>query len=53
MNKAGCIEVELPTLQPQEIWKKSNRLDKYVDDEVEIVTPKGKVTYYINDILYV
>ena len=23
MNKAGCIEVELPTLQPQEIWKKS------------------------------
>ena len=36
MNKAGCIEVELPTLQPQEIWKKSNRLDKYVDDEVMI-----------------
>lgn len=36
MNKVGCIEVELPTLQPQEIWKKSNRLDKYVDDEVMI-----------------
>ena len=36
MNKVGCIEVELPTLQPQEIWKKSNRLDKYVDEEVMI-----------------
>lgn len=28
-------------------------MGKYVDDEVEIVTPKGKVTYYINDILYI
>ena len=23
LNKAGCIEVQLPTLQPDTIWKKS------------------------------
>ena len=36
LNKVGCIEVELPTLQPNEIWEKSGRLKKYIDDEVMI-----------------
>lgn len=36
LNKAGCIEVELPTLQPAEIWKKSGRFNKYIEDEVMI-----------------
>lgn len=36
LNKVGCIEVELPTLQPNEIWEKSGRLNKYIDDEVMI-----------------
>ena len=31
LNEAGCIEVQLPTLQPDNIWKSSQRWDKYVD----------------------
>lgn len=36
LNKVGCIEIELPTLQPDDIWKKSGRFDKYIEDEVMI-----------------
>lgn len=34
LNKVGCIEVQLPTLQPDSIWKLSGRFNKYVDDGV-------------------
>ena len=38
LNRAGLIEVELPTLQPEEIWKKSGRLQTYIDEEVLITS---------------
>lgn len=43
LNKYGCIEVSLPTLQPEKLWKDSGRYDHYVDDGVmfTIDTDKG------------
>ncbi len=32
LNDAECVEVQLPTLQPDTIWKKSGRWDKYIED---------------------
>lgn len=29
LEKCGCIQVELPTLQPRKIWEQSGRWDKY------------------------
>ena len=45
LNKAGCIEVQLPTLQPDSIWKASQRWDKYVDDGVMLVVESDKGTF--------
>ena len=43
LDKAGLIEVQLPTLQPERIWQASNRWQKYIDDGVmfTIMTDKG------------
>ena len=43
LNKAGLIEVQLPTLQPQKMWLESDRWQKYIDDGVmfTIMTDKG------------
>lgn len=30
LTKSGCVEIELPTLQPREIWDASGRWNKYV-----------------------
>lgn len=32
LNKYGCIEIELPTLQPESIWQQSGRWNKYIED---------------------
>ena len=32
LNKYGCIEVSLPTLQPEKLWKDSGRYANYVDE---------------------
>ncbi|MBQ9657689.1 MAG: hypothetical protein IJV31_02845 [Clostridia bacterium] len=45
LNKVGCIEVELPTLQPDEIWKKSGRLSKYIEEGVIITADTKKGTF--------
>lgn len=45
LNKASCIEVQLPTLQPDSIWKASQRWDKYVDDGVMLVVESDKGTF--------
>ena len=37
LNEAGCIEIQLPTLQPDTIWKKSGRWDTYVNDGTMLV----------------
>lgn len=45
LNKYGCIEVSLPTLQPDIIWKNSGRWDKYVDDGTMLVVESDKGTF--------
>ena len=32
LDKAGCIQVEFPKLQPKKIWEQSNRWDMYTKD---------------------
>lgn len=45
LNKYGCIEVSLPTLQPDTIWKNSGRWDKYVDEGTMLVVESDKGTF--------
>ena len=45
LNKYGCIEVLLPTLQPDTIWKNSGRYDQYVDDGTMLITESNKGTF--------
>ena len=42
LNKYDCIEVLLPILQPEKIWKDSGRYDHYVDDGVMLVVESNK-----------
>lgn len=45
LNKYGCIEVLLPTLQPDIIWKNSGRYDTYVNDGTMLITESNKGTF--------
>ncbi len=45
LNKYGCIEVLLPTLQPDIIWKNSGRYDHYIQDETMLITKSNKGTF--------
>lgn len=45
LNRNGCIEVQLPTLQPDAIWKSSDRWDKYVEDGTMLVVESDKGTF--------
>lgn len=45
LNEHGCIEVLLPTLQPDTIWKNSERYDHYVDDGTMLITESNKGTF--------
>ncbi len=45
LNKVGCIEVQLPTLQPDSIWKKSGRWDKYIEEGLMLTVESDKGTY--------
>ncbi len=44
LEKCGGIEIELPTLQPMEIWEESGRWSKYIETGtmLTIDTEKGK-----------
>lgn len=42
LNKAGCIEVQLPTLQPDSIWRLSGRYDKYIEEGVMLTVESDK-----------
>ncbi len=42
LNKYGLIEVSLPTLQPDVIWKNSGRWDKYVEDGTMLTVKSDK-----------
>ena len=45
LNKYSCIEVLLPTLQPDTIWKNSGRYDGYVNDGTMLITESNKGTF--------
>ena len=45
LNQYGCIEVLLPTLQPDTIWKNSGRYDGYVNDGTMLITESNKGTF--------
>ena len=42
LNKYNCIEVLLPTLQPDTIWKNSGRYDHYVNEGTMLITESNK-----------
>ena len=41
LNKYDCIEVLLPTLQPDKLWKDSGRYDGYVNDGTMLTVDKN------------
>ena len=45
LNKYGCIEVLLPILQPDIIWKNSGRYDQYINDGTMLITESNKGTF--------
>lgn len=45
LEKCGCVEIELPTLQPREIWDSSGRWDKYVETGTMLTIDTGKGDY--------
>ena len=45
LNQYGCIEVSLPTLQPDTIWKNSGRYEHYVKEGTMLVTESNKGTF--------
>ena len=42
LNEHGCIEVLLPTLQPDTIWKNSGRYEQYVNEGTMLITESNK-----------
>lgn len=42
LNKYGCIEVLLPTLQPEKMWKDSGRFNHYVEEGVMLTVETDK-----------
>lgn len=42
LNEYGCIEVSLPTLQPDAMWKNSGRWDKYIEDGTMLTVESDK-----------
>ena len=42
MDKVDGIEVEMPLLQPSELWKSSGRYDKYINDGVMLTVKTDK-----------
>lgn len=45
LNKYGCTEILLPTLQPDTIWKNSGRYEHYVEDGTMLITESNKGTF--------
>ena len=44
-NRADCIEVQMPLLQQEELWKRSGRFDKYIEEGVMMLSETDKGTY--------
>ncbi len=45
LNKYGCIEVLLPTLQPEKLWKDSGRYEHYVEEGVMLTVESDKGSF--------
>ena len=45
LNKYDCIEVLLPTLQPEKMWKDSGRYDTYVNEGVMLTVESNKGSF--------
>ena len=45
LNKYGCVEVLLPTLQPDTIWKNSGRYEHYTQDGTMLIPESNKGTF--------
>ena len=45
LNKYDCIEVLLPTLQPEKMWKDSGRYDTYVEEGVMLTVDSNKGSF--------
>ncbi len=46
LDKAGCIQVEFPKLQPRKIWDQSNRWETYTKDGDIMFTMKNNLGEY-------
>lgn len=44
-NKIDCIEVQMPLIQQAEMWKRSGRYDKFIEEGVTMITETDKGTY--------
>ncbi len=44
-NRADYIEVQMPSIHPAEIWQRSGRYDKYIEDGVTMISETDKGTY--------
>ncbi len=44
-NRADYIETQMPLIQQQEIWLRSGRFDKYVEEGVMMISETDKGTY--------
>lgn len=44
LDKYGCIEILLPTIQPTKLWEESGRLARYIEEDVimPVETDNGK-----------
>ena len=45
LNQYGCIEISLPILQPDSMWKHSGRWDKYVEDGTMLTVETDRGDY--------
>ena len=46
LDKADCIQVEFPKLQPKSVWNKSNRWKQYTDEKDIMFTIKNNLGEY-------
>ncbi|HEU5047769.1 MAG TPA: proline--tRNA ligase [Rickettsiales bacterium] len=46
LNKAGCIQLRMPTLQPADLWKESGRYDAYGEEMLRFPDRSGRELLY-------
>jgi len=46
MDAAGALELQIPTLQPAELWQESGRWDKFGDQLLKLADRKGQAYCY-------